>query len=177
MKTISLSQGQVAYVDDEDEPHLSRFKWHAVRHGSTRFVARRSIYLGMGENGKGKYIFTTIPTEILGKKPGCVIDHKNLDSLDNRKANLRYATKQQNNWNRPAKRNNKLRLKGVELLSSGRFRAKIGIDGRLLYLGCFSTAEEAARAYDRAAKKYFGEFAHSNFPEQQNNNNVTEEEG
>lgn len=97
------------------------------------------------------------------KERGDIIDHINGDKLDNRTANLRIVTKQQNNMNREA---NKVRkdthYKGVILHSSGRWTARIGIDRKKMHLGYFDTPEEAAQAYNEAALKYHGEYARLN---------------
>jgi hypothetical protein len=168
MKTIPLTQGQVAIVDDEDFERLSQFSWHAAFYPITqKYVAKRVLATVKQPNGRWKNLGRTMQAEILGVMSGLQIDHKNLDSLDNRKENLRWATRQEQARNRKGRSNNRNGYKGIERIRSGRFRARIGISGRNLHLGCFDTAEEAAKAYDEAARQHFGEFAHSNFPEQQ----------
>jgi hypothetical protein len=91
--------------------------------------------------------------------PDCEIDHKNCVASDNRLDNLRQATHSENNWNRPAYRNNRLGIKGVRRYSDNRFTAQIKVNGRKLNLGYFADAESASQAYQKAAEKYFGEFA------------------
>lgn len=84
------------------------------------------------------------------------IDHKDGDPLNNRLANLRNATRAQNNRNRGRKRRGGYR--GVSPAGS-RWRAQICVNGRLRHLGCFREPEAAYAAYVEAARKYFGEFA------------------
>lgn len=105
--------------------------------------------------------------------PGELIDHRNGDTLDCRKENLRRSDKAGNAHNmRRSKNQKKGRFKGVFAAAtvSERWRAQIGITekGKLrqLYLGCFSTQEEAARAYDKKALELFGEFAALNFEQE-----------
>jgi hypothetical protein len=155
MKKIALTQNQFALVDDNDFERLSKFRWHAALQTKTgNFVARRR---------KGSRM-ESMQEHILGRIPGVFIDHRNMDSLDNRKENLRHATHQQNMRNRLATKYNKTGYKGVRKLSGKNwFTAAIEIGSRhKLYLGCFKTAQEAAQAYDDAARKYFGEFARLN---------------
>jgi hypothetical protein len=90
---------------------------------------------------------------------GLQVDHIDGDGLNNRRSNLRVATKQQNNWN--VKRDG--RLKGV-YPSGTRWAARINLNGKEIHLGVHATIEEAAHVYDAAAIHYFGEYACLNFP-------------
>jgi hypothetical protein len=99
---------------------------------------------------------------IMEPLPGMVVDHINHDILDNRKANLRICTHQQNQWNtRPSGRHNKQHgYKGVRLMKGRKcWRARIYLNGKQIHIGCFTTQIEAALAYNECAKKYYGEFA------------------
>ena len=86
------------------------------------------------------------------------IDHKNHDSLDNQKSNLRVCNNMQNQWNQRKHRDSKNPYKGVRPLKAG-FEARIMIAGKRISLGYYKTSEEAAKAYDNAALHYRGEFA------------------
>jgi len=91
-----------------------------------------------------------------------LIDHVNRDGLDNRSSNLRGATRVSNGYNRTKNENNTSGLKGVSpvLLAGGVvWLAQIIAEGQHHWLGHFATKEEAAKAYQDAAKKYHGEFA------------------
>lgn len=88
------------------------------------------------------------------------VDHKNNDASDNRQDNLRIATRQQNAASRPFPRGPS-GYRGV-VWHVDKWQARIRVDGQLLSLGRFHNPVEAARAYDRAATKYFGEFASLN---------------
>ncbi len=90
-----------------------------------------------------------------------LIDHKDSNRLNNRKNNLRIATKQTNGINRPCNANNKLGIKGVNLQSNGdKYTARIMKDGITLHLGSYNTVEEAALARKEKEEELFGEFAY-----------------
>jgi hypothetical protein len=102
---------------------------------------------------------------ILGKKRGFWIDHVNRNRLDNRRSNLRFVRPAKNGWNRSRGSDNSSGFKGVHRVANpGRpWVARIGVRGKRKYLGVFTTAEAAARAYDAAARKYFGQYASPNY--------------
>ena len=146
---IKLTQGKVALIDAEDLERVTQHTWSAAWiHYDWRAVAWID----------GKTI--TLHRFVMNAQPGQEVDHKNGDGLDCRKSELRIATHRQNNQN--AYRVKPGCFKGVR--PSGRkWRAKIKAGGKDLHLGTFTTAEEAARAYDAAAVEHFGEFACLNF--------------
>jgi len=102
-----------------------------------------------------------------GEWPPEQIDHRNRDSLDDRWSNLRAATRSQNQGNRGlirgVQRQTTSGYKGV-YCSKQQLRKRWIAQIRSKYIGCFFTAEEAARAYDIEARKLYGEFAALNFP-------------
>lgn len=101
-----------------------------------------------------------------GVWPDQPIDHINGDMTDNRLCNLRLTTQQKNQHNRKGRSDVSSPFKGVGW-HLGKWRAFIVLpDGTTKYLGRFAKEEDAARAYDAAASKHFGEFARLNFPEQ-----------
>lgn len=111
------------------------------------------------QNGKRTKIH-----QIIGGKR---CDHIDGDKNNNRESNLRKATQQQNNFNRPNNKKNKAGYKGVTTLGyvpNKKYRARIECNGKVYNLGNYYTAEEAARAYDRKAIEFFGEYAWTNFP-------------
>jgi len=115
----------------------------------------RRVYL-LGRQYPASHLIWVLMTE---EWPVAEIDHRNLDSLDDRWDNLRLATKTQNRQNQGLKRINSTGYKGV-YLQSNRWIAQI----RKQHIGCFNTAEEAARAYDIKAEEFYREFARLNFP-------------
>lgn len=91
-----------------------------------------------------------------------LVDHINGNPSDDRIANLRPATRQQNAANSRLKEGS---FKGVTHHHTGKYSAHITIDGNRIYLGNFETMEEAAATYDKAALEHFGDFAKINFPD------------
>ena len=145
-------------VDDADLSLVLAYHWHLVR-ARTKKYAMTHVYT---EHGKR----TTIRMhQLFLRAPyGFEVDHKNENGLDNRRCNLRIASKQQNQANRGAPVNNKSGFKGVSANGRGRWRASIFVGGKTKRVGDFDTAREAAAAYDRAALLCFGRFARLNRP-------------
>jgi hypothetical protein len=101
---------------------------------------------------------------------GPIPDGKQIDHVCGNRAcvrpeHLRLASPAENMRYRRNQRNNTSGFRGVGFRRDlGKWRARIRIDGRLTYIGCYPTPEDAARAYDDAARKYHREFARPNFP-------------
>lgn len=152
MKKIPLTQGKFAIVDDEDYEKLASHKWMYANGYAIRQTRR----------GKLKNIWMH---RVVNNTPdGYITDHANRNKLDNRKANLRTATRQENNRNKGPQTNNKANCKGVFYDKSckriRRWKAQIYIKKQQVHLGYFLTKEEAAEAYTKASTYYFKEFSH-----------------
>lgn len=166
MKTIELTKGLVALVDDADFENLSKFKWHAVmkqKNGKVLYYATRSEHESCSIDGRAFIRKNTIymHRQIMNP-PGILrVDHADLNTLNNQRHNLRFATKAQNNMNaRKPSHGLSSPYKGVTRFKrDGSFRAYIKKDGKQRHLGYFETQEAAALAYNEAAKGLFGEFA------------------
>ncbi len=159
MKTIILNRNKSTLVDDGDFLSLSQWKWRCdPQYG----YAIRTKYLGKGLDGKKKTTIVRMHREIIKPENGKEVDHINGDRLDNRRSNLRPATRQENSRNKlpnPGKF-----TKGI-CWREGRnkWQTSISVNNKSVYLGLFSEKHVALEAYDNAAKKYFGEFARLNF--------------
>jgi len=156
-KKILLNKNKYVLVDDNDYEWLSQWKWRHFDNGGTTGYAIRTR-----ADGKG-CIF--MHREILNLEKGEITDHVNGDGLDNRHCNLRKCTMTQNNQNSRKQRNNTSGYMGVSLEKiPNKWRARICYEGVKKHIGLFNNVEDAARAYDEAAKKYHEEFAALNFP-------------
>jgi hypothetical protein len=103
--------------------------------------------------------------QVTNAPKGLVVDHINHNGLDNRRANLRLCTKQQNNCNSRSFRHKTSNYKGVfKEKGSKKFRAYIRFNKKPVHIGMFELEIDAAKAYDKKAKELFGEFAYLNFP-------------
>lgn len=151
MKEIKLTRGMTAIVDDADYDALSKKRWYCTNHG---YAARRSTIAFK------KSKIQLMHREIMGQSGLREIDHINGNKLDNRRENLRFATKSQNMANRGKQSNNRLGAKGVtQHRETWGFRAEIMVNGDRKCLGSFRTKEMASMAYAEAAKELHGEFA------------------
>lgn len=154
-REIPLTQGFVALVDAADYDAVMASKWCAVRDRIGAAYAVRNVLRLDGARTMQK-----LHTFLTGWP---YVDHINGNGLDNRRSNLRPATHVENMQNMKIRSGNRSGFKGVSR-ALGKWRARIRLDGRQRHLGCFTTREAAARAYDTAAREHFGEFACVNFP-------------
>lgn len=159
MKYLELSRGLGAIVDDDTFGWASKFKWNANTDG----YAVRKTRVSEKHLQSSKAIF--LHREILKPRAGFLVDHINRDKLDNRKSNLRLATRSQSQQNRAVDRDSKSGYKGVFCMTGKkvnkdrRWRAMIRVNNQHFFLGYYNKKETAARIYNDAARKYFGEFA------------------
>lgn len=154
MKEIQLTQGQVTLVDDCDYESLLKHVWHTHNNGAGLLYAVRML------NGSPHYMHRTI----LNAQRGQYVDHRNKDTLNNQKSNLRLCKQFENCRNRGAQVNSQSGTKGVYFEARrNRWLAQITISGKpnrvTKHLGYFIDFNQAVRAYRNAAEIYFGEYA------------------
>lgn len=153
MKTVPLTQGKVALVDDEDYEAVMRHKWCAHRHVR---LGRTTWYVVRG-NG-----LIYMHRELLGAARGQTVDHCDGDALNNQRANIRLCTNQEN----VASRHVAHASSGVRgAYFDGRctlskpWVAAVRVNYRKKYLGMFATKEEAGAVAAAARRRIFGKYA------------------
>jgi hypothetical protein len=152
-------------IDGDDRFTRTRNSRFAGRlAGTERRTAAGKTYQSVNIGGRFYLAHRLIWLMMTGKWPISLIDHVDGDGANNIWTNLRQATPQQNVFNRKIRKDNPTGFKGVRCHRDGkRFQARITVNRRSVYLGLYSTAEDAAKAYDTAARLSQGEFASPNF--------------
>ena len=156
MREIQLTQGQVAFVDDKDYEWLNSFNWCATKDRSNYYAVRSTRISGKKRNQRmHKLIMGTTPK-------GMMIDHKDGNSLNNQRNNLRFVTNSQNQMNRTTK-NSSFDRSGIWFdPSRNKFEVSITANGVRITKKRFSDINEALLHRIALEHKYFGEFARLN---------------
>lgn len=157
MAEIQLTQNKFAIVDNEDFEWLNKWNWVAMKNHSGNWYAIGYI------NGQHQLMHRFILGLPPKREDERDVDHKNVNSLDNRRHNIRICDRTQNNGNRRKRKNCSSKFKGVYFRKNQQdWRSRITINGETIHLGCFDSELNAAKVYDDAAKEYFGDFARVN---------------
>lgn len=149
----------VALIDDEDSEFAS-IPWYAHKGKGDYYYAAHRYSLGDGSRERD-WLHREVMEKVIGRRleKGELPDHINGNKLDNRRSNLRLATRSENEANKPYSRG-RSKYKGVSWRKDrDRWRATIQVDGKQIALGLFKKEQDAARAYNKAALDFFGEFA------------------
>lgn len=147
-KSIPLTKGKFALVDDSDYEWINGMKWTYLSSG---YAYRKT------PRPKPKAVL--MHRLVLSAKPNEQVDHINGNKLDNRRVNLRVCTSSQNNANKPGRN----KYKGVQLdKRSGKYYARIAFNYKIYLLGSYETEKEAAIRYNEEAIKIHGIFARLN---------------
>jgi hypothetical protein len=154
VKEIRCFAGEIVLVDDEDYPLLSRHVWYMSGHGHRQYACTKI------NTNTGKIKNFCMHNFIIGIAAN--VDHKDNNTMNCQKENLRPATRNENEWNKGKQRTAKgkpctSQYKGVSLVQ-GKWRAQIKRNGVLYLLGNFTNEIDAARAYNKKAEELSGEF-------------------
>jgi hypothetical protein len=153
MPSIQLKHGECLF-DDEDAPKILPFVWYSIQSSD-----KRRVYALTKIAGRTVYMHRMVQPSIND------VDHINGNGLDNRRVNLRGASRSQNMANGGSKGGTS-QYKGVSRYTDGRkWQANVMVNRKSHYLGIYEDEAEAARAYDRAAFIAWGKHARLNFPE------------
>lgn len=163
MRRVRLSNGFVAWVDDEDFETVSKHKWCLSKKGKN-YYAVTNVPVGKYKQ-KTLYMHHLILPPVKGK----IVDHVDRNGLNNRRRNLRHALWGENIVNsrmRVPKSSRGSSFRGVYREPGNGWYAAIRKEGKLVYLGLFDCEEDAARAFDAAAFELRGDFTSLNFPKE-----------
>jgi hypothetical protein len=157
-KRIELTQGKFAFVDDEDFDRVNQFNWCAIQNRGNWYAHRRVT------TNRGRGMIQSLHRAILTVPDGMVIDHIDGDGLNCTKENLRICSPQENAQNKRKPSTNTSGYKGVTRArgTHHRWKAQIKVNQKEIHIGSFPDVISAARAYNAAATKYFGEYARLN---------------
>ena len=163
MPTLRTTDGHDVQISARDRALVRAYSWYTVVVSGIRYV---QAYAGTGRSDTRKIYMHRL---VLGAKKGQTVDHKDRNGLHNNRRNLRLATKAQNNIN-STKRRSASGFKGVKRNSTAKrtpsWVAELRVKGRMVHVGCYPTAEVAARAYDAMVRRVYGAFGNAslNFP-------------
>lgn len=161
VKIPLVNTDKYAVVDDGDYKLVSRFNWH-LKTKKGRHYARCKMFMGYID---GKSVGCSMYLHRLIMRPSgkMQIDHKDHNSLNCKRENMRECTNGQNKQNSRSCKNTTSIYKGVYWNKRvKKWQAQIKTKSKRFYLGAYNCEKEAAIAYDKAAKFLFGEFACTN---------------
>lgn len=163
MKEIKLTQGQYAIVDDDDFERVSKYKWCAKRNDRIKRIEFYATHAFIIDN---RVKNVSLHQFVIGNTPnGYCIDHINGNTLDNRKENLRFVTRQQNSLNRKSHFNSSSKYRCISLFKrTGKYEVQINIKQNNTKLGYYWSEFIAANVADVASILYHKEFGTLNFP-------------
>ena len=150
MRTLQITRGYSVFLDDDDFERFGKYRWYAS-------ICGKRVYASREVSKTHSYLHR----EIMKAPKGLFVDHKNHNTLDNRKENLRLCTQVENNRNRAgAQSRSKSGIRGVWWVESRKkWATSIAVNKRTIPLGRFVKLEDAIKARKDAQDKYYGEFA------------------
>lgn len=149
---IITERGEEIIIDSSDLEKCKQYKWSTDSNGYPRTNTKNlREYL---------FIHQLISNSYTNNK--IIVDHKNLDKLDNRKENLRICSASQNNMNKKIQMNNTSGIRGISWHKiHNKWQSSISINGKTIYLGIFSNISDAIKFRQEAETKYFGEYKYN----------------
>lgn len=156
--SVDLGRGFVAVIDADDIDKVSNYRWHVHSFSKNGLPLYASTSAKAAKNAMMHHLICPV-------RPGYEVDHRDRDTLNNRRRNLREATDSNNSSNKAFKPGRSGYV-GVRLCKkTQRWEARLSFQGERRYLGSFVTPKEAAVVRDEACLRLRGEFAVLNFPE------------
>ena len=170
MKAMDLPSAEYIRSILDYSPETGEFRWKVrsdvPKECNTRWAGKITGcpnvkgYILIGINGRLYYAHRLAWLYMTGECPYDDVDHRDVNSSNNKWENLRRGTRTLNHGNRKISSKNTSGLKGASIFRrDGTWRAQIQVKGKNIHLGYYSTPEEAHKVYMEAAKKFFGEFA------------------
>lgn len=155
---IPLTRGFFAIINPEDFDLVGYHNWQSLVESHATYATRPKPFIN------GKYAGSLrMHRVIMGiDDPKILVDHIDGNGLNNRRENLRIVSSTENMWNRRRRTGGTSKYKGVVKRDEESWTATIYPNGKCIHLGTFRNEEDAAHAYNEAAKKYHGQFAHLN---------------
>ncbi len=164
MRKVQLTKGYVALVDDQDYERVAQYKWFAneVKCKGVQYAVYAQRTVKRCDGTRTSLMLHRFILEVID--PKIEVDHEDADGLNCQRYNLRKATHTQNQHNQGKQHRNTSGFKGVYKHAKNKnWIAQIRDRGKTKHLGCFNSAKEAAKAYDEAARRFYGKFAVLNF--------------
>lgn len=165
MVKMTTSNGVEFEIDEEDVDRVAAYRWYGFKPDGKKTYIFRTISTRLS-SGKWKTQSVYLHRFLIDAPSGLSVDHKDNNSLNNRRSNLRLATQSQQNQNtkklNPSTASS--RFKGVSFNKKrNAWEVYIHDKRKKVIIGYFQNEEEAAHAYDNAARSRYGEFASTNF--------------
>jgi len=157
MKTIPLTRNHFAIVNDADYPSLSIHKWSLTVGPTGKKYAHRRRKKSDGPGSKSLISMHRVIMGVQNQSTNIVVDHMNGDGLDNRRENMRLCKPGENSKNIQSVWG-KSGVRGISQTKSGKWRARIRCDLKLIEVGTFDTERDASIAYGFASRVFHGEF-------------------
>lgn len=150
---IGLTRGLIAVADEDAFDLAAGMKWYAISCGSKFYACHTKRRKDLSETILLHRLLTGAPN-------GMVVDHINGDTMDNRSANLRVCTAQENLWNQSVRRDSASGVRGIRQdKKSGRWKVSVMRDRRDHWVGSFETLDAAKAAHEAASLRLYGQFA------------------